>query len=86
MDTFAQEQERTMTVTLPVLKKGKKGEAVRALQAHLVGYGYSVGDSGLDGSFGTATEAAVRQYQVDHQLSVDGSAGPQTRKHMLGVL
>lgn len=86
VNTFVQEKEKTMTVTLPVLKRGRKGEEVRALQAHLLGYGYSVGASGLDGSFGAATEAAVRQYQADHQLSVDGSAGPQTRKHMLGVL
>lgn len=85
VDTF-QEKEKTLTLTLPVLKRGKKGEEVRALQAHLLGYGYSVGDFGLDGSYGAATEAAVKKYQSDHQLTVDGNAGPQTRKHMLGIL
>lgn len=81
VDSFAQE-EKTFMLTLPVLKRGRKGEEVRALQAHLVGYGY---DIEVDGSFGPATEAAVKRYQEVNELTVDGKAGPQTRKHMLGV-
>lgn len=82
VDTFADEREKTFTLTLPVLKRGQKREEVKALQAHLVGYGY---DIDVDGSFGPATEAAVKDYQHKHGLTVDGKAGPKTRKDMLGL-
>lgn len=82
VDTFADKQENTFALTLPVLKRGRKGEEVKALQAHLVGYGY---DLAVDGSFGSATEAAVKAYQKEQGLTVDGSVGPQTRKQMLGL-
>ena len=75
----------TVAVKLPVLKKGAKGEQVKALQALLIGYGYSCGSSGVDGSFGSATDNAVRAYQKDHGLAVDGSVGPATWSSLLGV-
>lgn len=75
----------TVTVKLPVLKKGAKGDPVKALQALLIGYGYSCGNSGVDGSFGPATDMAVRAYQKDHGLAVDGSVGPATWSSLLGV-
>lgn len=68
----------TVKIELPVLKKGAKRNEVKSLQALLVGYGYSVGKSGVDGSFGSATDAAVRKYQKAHGLTVDGSVGPAT--------
>lgn len=74
-----------VTVKLPVLKKGAKGDEVKALQALLIGYGYSCGDSGVDGSFGGATDRAVRAYQADHGLEVDGSVGPATWSKLMGV-
>lgn len=74
-----------VTVKLPVLKKGAKGEQVKALQALLIGYGYSCGSSGVDGSFGSATDKAVRAYQQANGLAVDGSVGPATWCKLLGV-
>lgn len=71
-----------ITLEVPVLKRGCKGEAVRALQAQLVGLGYQIA---VDGSFGAKTEAAVKQYQQDHNLTVDGSVGRQTRSKLLGL-
>lgn len=71
-----------VTVQLPVLKKGAKGEQVKALQALLIGYGYKMESNGViygaDGSFGGATDKAVRAYQVKNNLEADGSVGPAT--------
>lgn len=75
----------SVDVTLSILKQGSKGEQVKALQALLVGYGYSIGTSGVDGSFGPATLNAVKKYQKDHGLVVDGSVGPKTWASLLGV-
>lgn len=63
------------TIDLPVLQYGAKGEAVRALQALLNAHGAKLT---IDGSFGPATRAAVRQYQKSKGLTIDGSCGPQT--------
>lgn len=70
---------------MPVLYAGSKGGTVRAMQALLTGYGYSVGTSGLDGSFGPATLAALKQYQSANGLSPDGVCGPATWGSLLGM-
>ena len=72
------------TVDLKVLKKCAKGEDVKALQHLLIGNGFSVGASGADGSFGAATDTAVRAYQKAKGLSVDGSCGGKTWAKLLG--
>ena len=71
-----------ITLEMPVLKRGAKGEAVRALQAQLVGYGYKIA---VDGSFGAKTENAVQCYQEDNDLTPDGSVGRKTRSKLLGL-
>jgi DNA invertase Pin-like site-specific DNA recombinase len=53
---------------------------VRQAQRALRRRGYDLGAPGVDGRFGPLTEAAVRQMQSDHRLSVDGIIGPRTRK------
>ncbi len=70
-------------VKLSVLKKGNKGDEVKALQILLIGYGFSCGSSGVDGSFGPATQKAVKAYQTAKKLSVDGSVGTQTWTSLL---
>jgi peptidoglycan hydrolase-like protein with peptidoglycan-binding domain len=76
-------------VKVSVLKKGAKGEQVKALQALLIGYGYKMENNGktygVDGSFGTATENAVLAYQRKNNLEDDGSVGPKTWSKLLGV-
>ena len=57
------------------LRKGSKGEAVKELQAMLDKLGYDLGSCGIDGDFGKATETAVRSFQSDHRLAVDGIVG-----------
>ena len=79
------EKEEECDVKVSVLKKGDKGNQVKALQALLIGYGYTCGSYGADGSFGPATDRAVRAYQNAQGISVDGSVGPQTWGKLLGV-
>ena len=70
--------EGSPSVSRPVLRKGSKGDAVRELQTMLDKLGYDLGPCGIDGDFGKATEAAVRSFQSDHRLTVDGICGPAT--------
>ena len=69
----------------PTLRKGSKGEHVKECQALLEKAGYSVGPCGIDGDFGRATLAAVKAFQKDHGLVVDGIVGPKTRKELMKV-
>ena len=62
----------------PTIRRGSNGEYVKELQTMLTGRGYSVGKTGIDGDFGKATEAALREFQKDAGLTVDGICGPQT--------
>ena len=61
-----------------ILKKGYKGTDVKNMQKALIKAGYSVGISGADGSFGSATLSAVKKFQKDKKLVVDGIAGKNT--------
>ena len=38
----------------------------------------------MDGIFGPATNNAVRDFQDDHDLAVDGIVGPQTWRMLIG--
>ena len=60
----------------PVLKHGSKGEYVYTLQRLLVAKGYD--PKGIDGIFGPGCDKAVRQFQKDNKLVVDGYVGPKT--------
>ena len=60
---------------------GESQEMVRALQILLMLHGYD--PKGVDGSFGAGCDAAVRQYQADHGLTVDGIAGYNTFKSLI---
>lgn len=70
-------------VELGILKKGSKGQSVKALQAMLVGFGYSVGSSGIDGHFGSNTESAVKKYQKAKSIEIDGIVGQNTWMKLL---
>lgn len=61
-----------------ILKNGCDGEDVRELQTDLIRLGYDCGKWGADGDFGDATEIAVRAFQRDHDLAVDGEFGPKS--------
>jgi peptidoglycan hydrolase-like protein with peptidoglycan-binding domain len=60
----------------PLLKKGASGEVVRQLQQALKDLGFSPG--AVDGEFGSNTEAAVKAFQGEHEIAVDGIVGDIT--------
>jgi peptidoglycan hydrolase-like protein with peptidoglycan-binding domain len=65
----------------PRLSAGATGDSVSALQEGLKAYAAQnpAADPGpVDGVFGQRTEAAVRAYQSDRGVSVDGVAGDRT--------
>lgn len=68
-------------VPATTVKKGDKGTPVRWVQDKLNKAGYKLE---VDGSFGSATDKAVRRFQNDRGLAVDGKVGPKTRKAMEG--
>ena len=61
------------------LKKGDKGDGVRWLQQTLNRRGYNLV---VDGSFGNATEKAVKDFQT--KTLVDGIVGVQTKAFLVG--
>ena len=71
--------------TSSALRRGDKGSAVREMQALLIEAGYSCGASGTDGSFGSDTESALKKFQSDYGLEVDGKYGPISRAKLAEV-
>lgn len=73
------------------LQKDDKGEDVAALQSSLVLLGFNLGNygknkDGVDGSFGTKTDTAVRNFQSSRGLESDGKYGSKTHAAMLEAL
>ena len=62
--------------TYPLLKRGYSGSYVKFLQQLLESYLIPVGT--IDGIFGSRTENAVKQFQQENNLSVDGIVGKNT--------
>lgn len=68
---------------LPNLRKGSKGEPVRALQTLLILRGQKLTTYGTDGDFGSETEIALRAYQKLKGLTVDGICGSDDWKTLI---
>ena len=64
-----------------LLRFGNRGEDVKALQQGLKALSYS--PNGVDGIFGEGTLLAVKNFQKDHSLFVDGVVGEKTRQLLL---
>lgn len=65
---------RDLHVTSPMMS----GRDVFEVQQRLVELGYKLGAQ--DGAYGPTTAAAVRAFQRDAEIDVDGVVGPQTRQ------
>lgn len=64
------------SLCLPVLRHGDHGDWVWWLQTFLLGRGHYKG--AVDGDFGPKTERAVRAFQRENLLQVDGIVGNET--------
>ncbi len=73
----------TNAVMSHYLKYYTKGEFVAWTQTNLIRKGYSVGSCKVDKRYGNDTEKAVRKYQKDKKLAVDGCVGIEVVKSLV---
>ena len=67
------------------LEIGDSGSSVKTMQTMLIECGYSCGSYGVDGEFGTGTDAALRKFQADNSLVVDGQYGPASKAKLTAL-
>jgi N-acetylmuramoyl-L-alanine amidase len=69
---------RVLRLTQPFMQ----GEDVRQVQQALLSQGYLLGELGADEIYGLTTENALKKFQQDKGLVVDGIVGPTTREKL----
>ncbi len=69
-----------------LLKLGSKGEDVRTLQQMLMLLGYDLHKYEDDGVFGEETETALKKFQRQHGLEVDGKYGDKSHAELMGCV
>ena len=72
------QSEQYVTIKVPVLKLGAKGNAVASLQGMLIANKILVGSPGADGDFGPLTASALKTFQSRNGLTADGICGQKT--------
>ena len=73
------EAQAQVTLSLPILRKGQHaGEPPVERLQFMLNFVKGVEDLDVDGIFGPKTEAAVRDFQQNENLSADGIVGKQT--------
>ena len=68
---------------MPILQRGISGQNVERLQGDLSRLGYQIS---VNGVFDEVTENAVKKFQQDHNLTIDGVVGPQTGRQLGAAL
>lgn len=70
------------------LKRGARGDGVKALQKKLdeLGYGDLLGKSGVDGIFGPKTEAALKKFVEDSELGITDIYDAATKQNIVDAL
>lgn len=66
------------------MQKGSSGDGVKSFQVELKQLGYYIGK--IDGIFGPVTDTAVRDFQYDYELTVDGIIGHITNSKIGEVM
>ena len=82
----SEEVRNTVTIELPVLRKGSKGDEVKTLQRLLKSLTFKGKDKRvltIDGDLGTNTEYALRGYQRANGLEADGICGKNSWNSIL---
>lgn len=51
------------------------------MQTMLIAVGYSCGSYGADGDFGSSSDKALRKFQEDYGLIVDGKYGAKLKQN-----
>lgn len=73
------------SVRLPLIVKGMKSEAVKAMQQLLLAKGYELPKYGADGEYGDETKNALMLFQEDMNLKPDAECGRDTWSALLGL-
>lgn len=68
--------------SVTLLKKGSSGEAVKDMQEKLIYLDYYCGPEGADGDFGNNTYRALKEFQKDYNLTVDGIYGENSDREL----
>lgn len=69
----------------PTLRPGARGNITAWVQQRLIERGYSLPKYGADGVYGDETVDAVKAFQRDNGLAVDGVTGRNTWRALLGL-
>ena len=82
--------ETKVNITLTQLRSGMYQDSpytnqVKSMQELLIAKGFDCGPSGADGSFGSATEQAVKAFQRSRGIGPDGLCGKKTWSALLGI-
>lgn len=80
-----EETKEMVKINLSRLQRGSKGNEVKTLQRLLKSLGYDIGWYGVDGDFGSATEAAVKKFQQNKKIACDGIVGYNTWSKILAI-
>lgn len=68
------------------IERGMSGDDVKKLQDRLTQLGYDIGSAGADGIFGKNTQAALKKFQKDVGLTIDGIYGKATHNSLIQAL
>jgi len=74
-----------------LISRGEIGDNVEEVQRILINLGYDLGEfgpnkDGIDGRFGPVTKEAVKKFQKDNNLQVDGIIGIETASELAKYL
>jgi N-acetyl-anhydromuramyl-L-alanine amidase AmpD len=76
-------ENRRNNISTETPEMNKIEKTVIEIQKRLFNLGYEIGE--IDGIQGIKTIAAIRNFQSDNQLTVDGVVGPQTWKNLISL-